>query len=215
MQLRDCPSAFSRLRPAAGVALAARLENVPEGEIISAQQRDAVPQIGQADVASSQGRGSEKVPSRHLAPHESYRMLKWPAKLMLASGPLGEGSEVSDQTSSDVAGRSGMTPAAEEATLVRDDECSGKQPSGEQPSGVGTELLRSIEVMISQYQEMLRELKAALKQLKAMSAFCIGAMDLHSLRDEDDPQKRERADLVFAMVMANNYVEIRKAGVRL
>ncbi len=78
------------------------------------------------------------------------------------------------------------------------------------PVGKMSNKLAVIASLISEYERMVREIEVALKQVETWAAFCFGVVKLHETKPED---LQQRDELLFAMVMANNYVEMRKAGV--
>ncbi len=190
-----------------GVALDAQLPAVPEGEFLDSETQ----QVG--DVAYSAAGGSGNVPQK-------YGMLPRHALSPSASGgagPLGEGTALneissgSDEGTGSLPGVLTMQTATASISLALDDHEGVPERSATVHA-----LLPGIDRMISQYRKMLTEVNAAVKQVKAMSAFCVGAMNVHtSMKNEEDPLKRQYADLMFAMIVANNYVEIRNAGVQI
>ncbi len=157
---------------------------------------------------------------------QRYRSLKWPtapsSSPTAAAGPLGEGA-VAEESDTDHLGSCLLVSAAKaeeiSAPLIKTtasleimsnalDDMQGTDPTP--PAGKIHKELAIIASLISEYERMVRETKVALKQLKTWTALCLGAIKLHV---EVDPRERERNDLLFAMIMASNYVELSKAGV--
>ncbi len=229
-----------RSRFAPRVSSHAELVNLPHDVADKATLRplldmtvDIVAMPGSSTVSRYRSLRWPRVPSSPISPAAAK------------AGPLGEGwmAEGSDADRQDSDSGGGEDPRLTTAATFTDVQVFTNAPAPLPPEeslfdpavemshlamrpGTGSELLkppghpgggsRELEViasLISEYERMVRESKVALGQLKAWSAFCCGAIKL--VHPEDDPQEQQRTNLLFAMVMANNYAELRKAGVSL